>query len=179
MKKLLMLLLVFAAVPASAQEQFCWPQGGYCQYVADDSFSESPGPWSYSLGASRQSVFDPCAWGGGTTYAAKLPPGGSVHQDFTTTNWPYWSLELDIYFGSAGGASSDGIWVYVENWTLGYTEGFAFDATQYDTCGLVYKKLTKNHSNSSVRVLVARGSSASSTMSIAVDNVMLWGSQYP
>jgi hypothetical protein len=165
------------ALPAAAQSQYCVSGGTICEFLENEGFENTPtsGDWVFGSSTWWATVYDPCAWGGGTTKAANLPANGSVRQDFTADNSSSWSVEFDVYFGDSGGTTNDKITVTVLNLDTNVSESFTVNATSYGLCASnVSFNLAGNYANANVRVTLRRG--VSSTMnSMAVDNVSFWG----
>jgi hypothetical protein len=181
----LTVFLLALALPAAAQVNYCTGGGMACEYLRNQAFADqptttypTPNQWVIGNSAWWVSVTDPCAWGGGSSLAAKLPAGGGVLQEFTATSFAHWSVDFDAYFGDTGGTTNDTIKVYVRNLNTNVEEIFSIDATQYGLCASnVSFNLANDYSNANVRVTLKRG--LKSTMNqISVDNVSFWGSIY-
>lgn len=176
-------LILALALPAVAQVNYCFGGGMNCQYLRNEAFADqpttsypTPNEWVIGNIAWWTTVTDTC--GSGTTKAAQLAPGGGVLQEFTATEFPYWKVNFDVYFGDSGGTTTDTIKVYVRNLDTGVQEIFSIDATQYGLCASnVAFYLDNDYSNADVRVTLRRGTN--STMNhISVDNVSFFGTIY-
>jgi hypothetical protein len=174
---LAVLALVFSAVPASAQAQYCFGSPPTCQYLADTGMEQGTTYWHYSVGSHQSTVSDPCASGGGTTGAADLEPGDSVLQEFYTDSLPArsWAIRLDLYKTSTNVTADDYFKVKVYSSATGVTETNLVKAGAYPgLCKSVISfTLSNDYSNTRVRVIIQKNSNATATM--YVDNVAFFG----
>ena len=173
---LAVLALAFSAVPASAQAQYCFGSSVVsCQYLGDTGFEQGTTYWHYSMGSHQSTVWDPCAWGGGTTGAADLEPGDSVLQEVFTDSFPVWTIRLDLYKTSTSVTANDYFKVKVYSSATGVTETKLVKARDYSgLCGsMISFPLSNNYSNTYVRVIIQKNADATATM--YVDNVAFFG----
>jgi len=172
---LLSLTLLVLATPALAQTkaEYCSPGGTACEYLADNGFSASSSPWTYSSGSGRSWVSSPCD--ASLTWAAYLEPGDQVRQNHTTDQFPFWYVRLDLYKTSDNVTANDTFTVTVASYTT--WEVHTVRASDYaGLCGLVDIPLDINWGNQYISVAIKR--KASSTTTMYIDNVHLIGSIY-
>ncbi len=177
MKKSLIFLVamfVLSAIPAAAQQQYCF--GGYgCQYLVDVGFSL--GGWTYDANSSAAYVADTCV--SGSTWAAEIYPGEQAYQEFNAeveedTNFEDWVLEFDVYKDATGSAFD-----YVEVTVLDLdvpanSETYRVYADEMTgNCATPSIPLASNFAGHDLRVRLKKGSST--TIGMWIDNVTFWG----
>ncbi len=162
------------AVPAQAGHIGC-----YKNYIQNSNFNSTT-DWTYTNSAYRETAIDdPCdIYYGYTMTAAALKNGyDAVAQTFTTDSHTAigWTMNLEVQTTSIAGATAwDEVRILVENLTTGQSEVFFVKGTQLtSTCQRFDFTLTKNYSNSQVRVTI--NSQAFSSLDFYIDNVAFFG----
>jgi hypothetical protein len=171
---LVLFSLIVLAAPLSVQAQTCFWYS--CDYIVDGNM-ETASSWDVT-GTIWETV-PSCLYGSPNTTVAALQNTEAVSQDlYVDGSATTWELEFNAFLVDDTENWYDQLKVTVKNLDTNQTETLYLHGNNYDTsCDKVVMTLNNDYSDANVRVKFETAYLATGTYQI--DNVSLWGHNFP